>query len=379
MTILVTIPCLLTGGTEIQTLSLVRALRKAGHDVVVACYFEYAEPMVAAYRAAGAEVRLLSPDGRRAAGVRATVRHLWRGLRRAVHDVRPDVAHVQYMAPGALPIIILRALGVRRIVATAHTAGDIYSPRGLKMIRWLNDHVLSAFQCITERAERSFFGDSRLFEAGMPLRGHGNHFTIYNNVPAYIARRESPREWDGARGVTIGVVSRLERIKGMDLVVPAFAEVRREHPEVRLLVVGDGSLRGEMDRQASEAGVADWVTFAGRQPQQRLQEYYDSIDVLLMPSRSEGFGLTAVEGMSRGCVPVVADVGGLSEVVRDGVEGRLHAAGSAAALASVLGGLLAQPEELRRLSAAALDRAAVFSASAYASAVAALYASLETH
>ena len=376
MKVLVTIPCLLTGGTEIQTLSLVRALREAGHDVVVACYFEYAAPMVAAYRAAGAEVRLLSPDGRRAAGVRATVRHLWRGLRRAVRDVRPDVAHVQYMAPGALPIIILR-LGVWRIVATAHTAGDIYSPRGLKVIRWLNDHVLSAFQCITERAERSFFGDSRLFEAGMPLRGHGNHFTIYNTVPAYIARRESPREWDGARGVTIGVVSRLERIKGMDLVVPAFAEVRREHTEVRLLVVGDGTLRGEMERQARDAGVADWVTFAGRQPQERLQEYYDAIDVLLMPSRSEGFGLTAVEGMSRGCVPVVADVGGLPEVVRDGVEGRLHAAGSTAALAAVLGGLLAQPEELRRLSAAALDRAAVFSASAYASAVASLYASLE--
>lgn len=373
MTVLVGIPCLLTGGTEIQTLSLVQALVEAGHRVVVACYFEYAPAMVARYRDAGAEVRLLSSDGERPAGIAATVRYLWRGLRGVVREVRPDVAHVQYMAPGMIPILVLRALGVKRIVATAHTAADIYSPNGLRLIRLLNRRMLTAFQCITERTERSFFGTSRLFDDTTPLRRHGNHFTIYNSLPSYMEVRVEPREFPEGGRLTIGVVSRLEHIKGMDLVVPAFAAVRREWPGLRLMVVGDGSLRGEMERQVAELGLGEAVEILGRQPQDALQGCYDRIDVLLMPSRSEGFGLTAVEGMARGCVLVAAATGGLPEVVRDSVDGVLCTPGSAASLAEKTLGLIASPQELSRLSRAAIARAATFSRSRYNHAIATLY------
>lgn len=375
MRVLVCIPCLLTGGTEIQTLSLVEALVLAGHRVDVACYFEWADEMVARYERAGARVHLLSSESRRPVGVWATVRLLWRGLGRVVREVRPEVAHVQYMAPGALSILVLRALGIRRIVATAHTAGDIYSRNGLRVLRWLNRRVLTAFQCITLVAERSFFGDARLFGDEVRLRKHGNHFTIYNNIPSYISLR------GGMRGlgdvVTVGVVSRLEGIKGMDLVVPAMARVFKAADAAgvscRLLVVGDGNQRGLMERQASELGVAGRVEFAGRRGQDELQSFYDRIDVLLMPSRSEGFGLTAVEGMARGCVPVVADVGGLPEVVRDGEAGLLHERESVESLASQVERVVCDAGLWERLSAGALERAACFGLEAYRGQVAAWY------
>ena len=121
--------------------------------------------------------------------------------------------------------------------------------------------------------------------------------------------------------VTIGVVSRLEPIKGMDLVVPAFSKIHAMNPNTHLLVVGDGSLRPLMEQQKNNAELNEVVKFAGVQPQEALQTYYDSIDVLLMPSRSEGFGLTAIEGMARGCVVVAANTGGLPEVVSDGKVG----------------------------------------------------------
>lgn len=79
--------------------------------------------------------------------------------------------------------------------------------------------------------------------------------------------------------MTIGVVSRLESIKGMDLVVPAFAKVKAAHPEVRLLVVGDGSLRRQMEQQVQAAGIIDSVEFVGSQPQKVLAQYYDRIDI----------------------------------------------------------------------------------------------------
>lgn len=72
MTILICIPCLMTGGTEIQTLNLVQALVAGGHRVVTICYFEYSDDMVVRFRKAGSEVVCLSPTGMRVNG--------WRGI-----------------------------------------------------------------------------------------------------------------------------------------------------------------------------------------------------------------------------------------------------------------------------------------------------------
>lgn len=366
------IPCLLTGGTEVQTLSLVEALVAAGHRPVVACYFEYAEAMVNRYREAGADVRLMSEDGKRPMGIKATATHLWKGFRVIIQEYRPDAAHVQYMAPGALPILILRALGVKKIIATAHTAADIYSETGLRVIRFLSRTCLTAFQCITERAERGFFGSSHLFDGTL-----SRHFTIYNTLPGHISIRREPRaELTENHPITVGVVSRLERIKGMDLVIPAFASAAKDNNRLRLLVVGDGSLHSLMERQASEYGMADRIEFAGRKPQPELQEHYDRIDILLMPSRSEGFGLTAIEGMARGCVTIAANVGGLPEVVTSDC-GLLHTHGDAIDLASKIGELSANPQLISSLSSGAINRAETFSTSNYREAITSLYNCLQ--
>lgn len=368
MTVMVCIPCLLTGGTEVQTLSLVEALVAAGHKPVVACYFEYAEAMVRRFREAGADVRLMSEDGKRPKGIKATAAHLWKGLRRIIRDCRPNAAHVQYMAPGALPILILRALGVRTIIATAHTAADIYSETGLRVIRFLSRTCLTAFQCITERAERGFFGASHRFDGTL-----SRHFTIYNNLPGHISIRREPRaELTESQPITVGVVSRLELIKGMDIVVPAFAKAAKSNDRLRLLVVGDGTLRSFMARQASEYGITDRVDLEGRKTQSELQDYYDRIDILLMPSRSEGFGLTAIEGMARGCVTIAAEVGGLPEVVTPDC-GLLHIPEDADDLAAKISELSANPQRISSLSSGAIRRAEVFSTFNYREAITSLY------
>lgn len=373
MKVLVCIPCLLTGGTEIQTLSLVEALAAAGHSVVVACYFEHSPLMVSNYRLAGATVELMSEEGSRPAGVQKTLSFLWQGLHRIVKKHRPDAAHVQYMAPGALPIIVLRALGIKRIVATAHTSADIYP--SLRQIHWLNDNILSAFQCITLKAERSFFGTASLFGRDTVLKRHGNHFTIYNNLPSYISLATAPRT---DQPKTIGVVSRLEHIKGMDLVVPAFARIHAMHPEMRLLVVGDGSQRSLMETQCKDFRLPEEsVEFTGRKPQAELQDCYDRIDILLMPSRSEGFGLTAIEAMARGCVPVVADTGGLPEVVQDRESGLVHSPESIEDIAEKAVSLIEEPGLYPALSAGALERAKELSRQQYRQLIAELYTKLQ--
>ena len=418
MKTLICIPCLLTGGTEIQTLNTVHALVQGGHEVTVACYFEHTPEMVARYRKAGAEVILFSPEGVRVGGYKSIL-FLYRHLRRAVKAVRPDVVHVQYMAPGATVILLLWLMGVKNIIATAHTAADIY--KDLRLIHFLQRHCLRAWTCITERAERSFFGTSQLYTSDLVL-GKRNHFTIYNSLPVQLGgscnEDENENENYAAEGdsfavtitktktktpsgvstedsqltahsqqpraksqepntkLTLGVVSRLERIKGMDLVVPAFAEVLKAYPATQLLVVGDGSLRASMEQQAVELGCADHIRWVGRQPQEELPQWYSQMDIVLMPSRSEGFGLTAIEAMAHGCVMVASDVGGLPEVVRDGICGLLHRTEDVADMASKICSLIGDEALYTQLRAQSLIEVGKYSFERYAELIHNLYGKL---
>ena len=443
MKTLICIPCLLTGGTEIQTLNTVHALVQGGHEVTVACYFEHTPDMVERYRKAGAEVILFSPEGVRVGGYKSIL-FLYRHLRRAIRMVRPDVAHVQYMAPGATVILLLWLMGVKNIIATAHTAADIY--RDLRLIHFLQRHCLRAFTCITERAECSFFGSSQLYTHDM-LLGRRNHFTIYNSLPVQLggscnedvnedvdplrfikvplvpleegqctkhytlnakqdnshadfadytdsckslrpctsgvstegsqltvnSQQLTANSQEPTAKLVLGVVSRLERIKGMDIVVPAFAEVLKMYPETQLLVVGDGTLRPSMEEQAAQLGCADHIRFVGRQPQEELPQWYSPMDIVLMPSRSEGFGLTAIEAMAHGCVMLASDVGGLPEVVRDGICGLLHRTEDIADMAAKICTLIGDEALYAQLRAQSLVEVEKYSFERYAALMNDLY------
>lgn len=349
MKILITIPCLLTGGTEIQTLNLVRALVQGGHQVIVTCYFEYTPVMVQCYQNSGSKVICLSPNSTRIGGWKGVI-FLFKGLRVILRNERPDIAHVQYMAPGAIPIFLLRLLGMKNIIVTTHTAADIYP--NLRLIHFVQKYCVRVFTCITMRAEESFFGSAELYNSDTILKRR-NHFTIYNALPPNIHIREEQKTFSD-KEITLGVVSRLERIKGMDLVIPAFAKLKKQYTVIRLLVVGDGSQRTIMQEQAIELGVNDSVEWMGRQEQSHLQSLYDRIDILLMPSRSEGFGLTTIEGMARGCVVVASNIGGLPEVVKDGEVGLLHEVNSANDIVYKINLLMSDSNLLYKYSIAAV-------------------------
>ena len=374
MKILVTIPCLLTGGTEIQTLNLVRALVKGEHQVTTACYFEHTENMVKLYEEAGSKVVLFSKDGVRVGGVKGII-FLLKNLWKIKLSLRPDVVHVQYMAPGAIPIILLNLMGQKNIVATAHTNADVYGAKAMKLLKFLQSHVLRAFTCITLRAEKNFFGSCSLFDSSIRCIPAHTHYTIYNALPGYIQITDKKRENKDI--VTIGVVSRLEHIKGMDLVVPAFAKVYDKHKNVRLLVVGDGSLLKQMEEDANRLQLGKNIEFAGMQKQTDLQSYYDKIDVLLMPSRSEGFGLTAIEGMARGCVLVASNTGGLPEVVREGYVGLLHQPESVNDLANKICSLIENPKHFEQMRSHLHDYVQQFIFARYADLFNDLYSKLK--
>lgn len=344
MKVLIGIPCLLIGGTEIQTLNLVKALTANTHQVTTVCYYEYLPKMVLDYEQAGSQVVCLSSDGIRLGGI-AQIPFLYKGLRNALKKHQPDIIHIQYMAPGAIPVFLLRVLGFSRIIATLHTSANAY--KSTRLVRFIQQYAVKAFTCITQEAEKSFFGSSQLYTEKTALNKR-NHFTIHNALPEYISIRKTKKK----RGepVVIGVVSRLETIKGMDMVIPAFAELLYLYPHIQLLIVGSGTLLQQIKTEAEAREITTKVSFEGQQSRENLSVFYDRIDILLMPSRSEGFGLTAIEGMARGCVVVASNTGGLPEVVKDGEVGLLHKSESVQDMAAKIVSLIDSQERWQRLS-----------------------------
>ena len=165
-------------------------------------------------------------------------------------------------------------------------------------------------------------------------------------------------------------VSRIERVKGLDRLIEAFAITRRERPvlEARLLHVGGAikegaKLNGESYRSAEFAstaqgaevaqleelaqrlGVADAITFLGAKQQEDLPLYYSAADLFALPSRYESFGMTAIEAAACGLPTLAFDAGGISQSVREGVSGHLIADGDTNAYAHKMMEMLETPRE----------------------------------
>jgi glycosyltransferase involved in cell wall biosynthesis len=107
----------------------------------------------------------------------------------------------------------------------------------------------------------------------------------------------------------IGIVGRIFPIKNHHLFLEAAALVAREDPAARFVIVGDGTLRPALERQAQVTGIADRVIFTGWR--RDLPGIYADLDVLAVTSNNEGTPVSAIEAMAAGCPVVATNVGGL--------------------------------------------------------------------
>lgn len=149
--------------------------------------------------------------------------------------------------------------------------------------------------------------------------------------------------------VVIGNVGRLVPFKGQEYLLRAFAGAARAHPDARLVLVGDGELRDELERLSSELGVAGTVAFAGFRDD--LTAVYSAFDIYCHSSVEGGgetFPFAVLQALSQELPVVVTRVGDVAEMVEDGITGVVVNDRDAGALARPLAELLASQE--RRLS-----------------------------
>jgi glycosyltransferase involved in cell wall biosynthesis len=154
----------------------------------------------------------------------------------------------------------------------------------------------------------------------------------------------------------VGYISSIVGYEGIRYIVDAVAELRRRgRAKVRLLIVGDGVVRPELERQAAELGLDDAI-FTGRVPHEAIKRYYSLIDVFVVPRTADRVcqlvtPMKPYEAMAMERAIVVSDVAALREIITDGETGRLFRAEDPIALADVVETLLDDPAERQRLGA----------------------------
>jgi glycosyltransferase involved in cell wall biosynthesis len=322
-------------GVAHSTGRLIDGLRKRGHQV------DTLSSADAPYFRSG-EVRLSALGGR---------------LSRLAPKIRSryDLVNVHGPVPTISDVSLLLLRAIRRhgrppILYTHHWTLEF--DEGL--LAGLDGPYMTAHQLLVRLAdhiavESEAYAD--LFD------GHGDHYPPVSVVPCGVDfdrfRSSGPTGYDGRKPLRVLFVGQLRPYKGAAVAIDAVAD----QPRLALTLVGRGSQERSLRRRLAESGTSN-VGMTGYLDEEALVDAYREHDVCVLPStnRLEAFGLTLLEGMAAGCVPVASDLPGVRDIAR--AHGLLFAPGNADDLRWALHELAARPDVVRRFQAGAIAFAA---------------------
>jgi glycosyltransferase involved in cell wall biosynthesis len=268
-----------------------------------------------------------------------------------------DAVHVHWVVPnGPVGALAAPARGVP-LVISLHGSDVAVSERSRaigRATRWSFSRasaVTAPSGDLLERAHR--LGATCALERvpyGADVRGF--------EVSADAARTLRRGLGFGDEHVVVAGVGRLIPVKGFEYLVEAHAEALATVPQLRLVLVGDGDLRRQLEERIRTLGVADSVVLTGAADRSEIPVYMAAADIVAVPSVRfggyvDGLPNVALESMAAGKPLVASRVGGLPELVRDGENGLLVPEKDAHSLAEALVGLAGDPELRHRLGASA--------------------------
>jgi glycosyltransferase involved in cell wall biosynthesis len=327
------------GGPERQMLGLARSMAERDQSV----FLSFAESgrcrsFLAAVRKQGFEGVALEKDTPR--------------FRAAIGEIAEHLQHVQadvlcchgYKA-NLLGRPAARRRGIPVIAVSRGWTGESFRVRWYERLdrfhlRWM-DHTVCVSQAQADKVRRAGVRPERItviHNAVDPER-------FIDVDPRY--RDKLLKHFRPGRKQIIGAAGRLSPEKGFHVLVSAAAQVIKNDPSTGFILFGEGKCRPDLLRQINEAGLSGHFILSGFRAD--LDRFLPHLDLLVLPSFTEGLPNVVLEACAAG-VPVVATaVGGTPEVVEDGVNGHLVPAGNADAMASRIAEVLASEERSREM------------------------------
>jgi glycosyltransferase involved in cell wall biosynthesis len=292
---------LLANATRPHTIKWAEHFNQAGWKVFVLS-FETGEPL-----AAGVSIIPL-------AGMGGNTRYIFAApaVRGILRRIKPDIIHAHYATGYGL----LGSLTARGKYVLSVWGSDIYEyPRRsrlhallLKLNLRRADYVCSTSRSMAEETQRYTAKPITITPFGIDcdIFAPGPHNQLQPSL-------------------TIGTVKTLDKPYGVEYLIRAFAHLRESNPpcDVKLVIAGDGPLRGSLENLARTLGVAERVRFLGQIEQSTVPAVLRTFDIFAALSLRESFGVAVLEASACGVPIVASNVDGLPEVVDDGVTGFL--------------------------------------------------------
>jgi len=250
-----------------------------------------------------------------------------------IRQIKPDILQAFHLTSYGF----LAALsGVHPLIVTVWGTDILLTPRKSPLHNLITRYALRKADYITATSPR-------LGEATAEYAPKGKKIDIipYGIDLKIFSPDRRPR---GGRDLTIGAIRHLKSVYGLDYLLRAMPMVLAQHPGTRLLLVGDGPQRSYLQGLTQSLGIPNSVQFVGNVPHQRVPSYLARIDIFVMPSISESFGVAALEASAMGIPVVASNVGGIPDAVVDGKTGFLVPPKRPAAIAAAIIELIERPD-----------------------------------
>lgn len=331
------------GGLERVTVDLAKAQRLAGHRVSV---FSILSTQGLKQELVDAGIPVF--EGHKSGTLD---RRVIKALRQLLRQQEADVVHAHNFVPNyysALAKMGLRHSPVQ--VCTCHDMGGRLSSRKL---RWLFKLSLLATHEVAMVGRQVF---DRYMKLGMVPSGHAH--VVLNGVPVerFVGgadKRRAAREALNLveQDLVIGCVGRLVELKNHRRMIEVMPELLQSFRHLKLVILGDGELRSELNELVANLKLSESVILAGAR--RNVSELLPAFDVFALPSRTEGLSIALLEACATGLAVLASDVGGNPEIILDGETGLLVAPNDNRVLRDGLTKLLADSALRERLGARA--------------------------
>jgi glycosyltransferase involved in cell wall biosynthesis len=239
-------------------------------------------------------------------------------LLRKVREFQPDVLNMHFPDAQIPFVLALREKYSSRLVVSLH---------GHEILRWFDadgdlgspdqdGKKLSGLTSLLQQADAVTACSEYLLGKAIQLvpAVQGKGVVTHNGVD--LSRFEAGKAYSHHREYCLAC-GRLTHKKGFDLLIRAFAVVVQKHPELDLILAGEGEQRQPLEQLVSELGLIGRVIFFGRAAPEQVVELLLGCRFVVIPSRAETFGIVALEGMAAGRALVATRVGGLPEILAD--------------------------------------------------------------
>ncbi len=283
--------CLLAKGSSTHTEKWAEYLHKEGNDVYVLSFLP-AEIQ-------GVKVINLNPPK---FSLKIGYFTVLGRVRRVLREIKPDILHAHFASSYGL----IGALSGFHPLVTSVWGSDILEfPNKSPIHKWMVSYSLGKADVITSTSKMMMEGVKKLSKKKIEI------------IPFGI---DTKKFYPGQKSqiFTLGCTKALERVYGHEYLIRAFKRSLIKFPDMRLVLLGDGSMRQSLEELVLELHLEEKVEFMGRLNQDRVAEVVRTFHILVLPSLRESFGVSALEGSASKVALIASDIPGLREtVIRD--------------------------------------------------------------